>query len=242
MINEFRASFVDDLAKPSRFKVIFNPRDGKDGTVGTLTLAQRILDTKTLSLRCESASLPGRNLATADLRIYGPTEKFPYQSTYDDITLTFICTDSMKEKLFFNQWMEIINPENNWNFNYKSNYAMDITIQQFDNSNNVVHSIELIDAFPVSVNEMQLDWASVDTYHKLPVTFAYTYWKQKNNNYVSGIASTDEQITSDIPSLLSSPDSLAQRRGTFLNITNQSIGPFDTIKDQEASRVNKNKI
>lgn len=237
MITEFISSFTEELSKPSRFKVIFNP-------VSVNSQLSKILDAKTLALRCETASLPGRSIATADMRIYGPTEKFPYQSVYDDISLTFICTDSMAEKKFFNQWMEIINPENNWNINYKKNYVMDIEIDQYDNSDTVTHSIKLVDAFPINVNELALDWSTTDTYHKLSVTFAYTYWTKmsQSNGYEPELLdptnSLGGQTFSNIPSLLSSGAD-TQTIGTFLDVTNQSIGPFDSIKEQYASSVNK---
>jgi hypothetical protein len=237
MIDQFRASFTNDLAKPSRFKVKI---------LAAPEAVRGIISGETLSFRCESASLPGRNISTADIRIYGPTEKYPYQTSYDDMTLTFICSDTMVEKVFFDQWMEFINPQDNWNFEYKSKYKTDITIEQYDNMGEISHTIQLIDAFPISMNELGLDWSNGDSYHKLSVSFAYTYWTRKltTNGYEPEILSTDQQFINEIPSLLSSPDSLAQRRGTFLNVSNQSIGPFDTIKDQEASRVNsiKNSI
>jgi len=227
MIIDFLSSFKESLAKPSRFKVVFTPKKNT-------TLLNRIINPEKLSFRCDSTSLPGRNIATGDMRIYGPTEKFPYQSMYDDITMTFICTDSMVEKTFFDQWMEVINPQDNWNFDYKENYSMNISIEQFDNIGNISHAITLIDAFPVSMNDMPLDWSNGDSFHKVSVTFAYTYWKRKET------LSNDQQIINEIPSLLTStPDSLAQRQGTYLSVTNQSIGPFDTLKDQEASRINK---
>lgn len=168
MIQDFLSSFTEELAKPSRFDVNLNV---------PLDLAYAVgMDSKTLSLRCENATLPGRTLATSELRIYGPTEKFPYQSTYDDITLTFICTSSMLEKSLFNQWMDKINPTESWNFDYKSNYVTDMSITQYDMSDSEVHTVELIDAFPISVNQMDLDWSNDTTYHKISVTFAYTYW------------------------------------------------------------------
>lgn len=169
MINEFKSSFVDDLARPSRFKVKI--------TLPPYLATKGITDSRQLSLRCENAQLPGRSIATGDLRIYGPTEKFPYQSTYEDMTLTFIVGNSMVEKTLFNEWLDYINPTQNWNFEYKKNYACEIVITQYDLSNNEVHSVKLIDAFPISVSQLDLDWSNDNAYHKLNVTFAYTYWE-----------------------------------------------------------------
>ena len=132
----------------NEYLVELRRHNDSDGALGTT------MNSRTLSLRCENASIPGRTLATSDLRIYGPTEKYPYQSTYDDITLTFICDDNMMEKTAFDNWMEQINPKFSWNFDYKANYATRITIIQYDNADNEVHKINLVDAFPVAVSQL----------------------------------------------------------------------------------------
>ena len=167
MIQKFISSFTDDLAKPSRFEVKINPPSVLNSGISSETLA----------LRCENASLPGRTLATADHRIYGPTEKYPYQSTYEDISLTFIVTSSMVEKTLFNTWLDYINSPTTWNFEYKSNYATDILISQYDTSNREMHQVKLHEAFPISISQLDLDWGNDDAYHKLSVVFAYTYWE-----------------------------------------------------------------
>ena len=170
MINDFRSSFVDELARPSKFKVLLTVPPSIRGVAGS--------DSKTLSFKIENTVLPGRTVATSDLRIYGPTEKYPYQTTYEDITLTFICTGSMVEKTLFDTWMQLINPSETWNFEYKKHYvAPDITIIQYDNSNNEIHKVRLIDAYPIAMNQLDLDWSNDSTYHKLSVVFAYTYWE-----------------------------------------------------------------
>lgn len=167
-IKEFRASLDKELAIPSDFRVIITP---------PLSISE-LMTSGQLAFRCESANLPGRTVATSDLRIYGPTEKFPYQTTYEDITMTFICSGDMAEKTFFDGWLELINPSTKWNFEYKENYVTTIEIDQFDRGINKPYKVELKDAFPVSVNQLDLDWSNNSTYHKLSVTFAYTSWER----------------------------------------------------------------
>ena len=178
-INNFLATFKDDLAKPSRFEVVITP---------TNPILSGIMSSSELIVRCENAVLPGRTMETADLTIYGPVEKYPYRTSYEDITLTFICTDAMKEKKFFNTWMEIINPQESWDFAYKATYRSNIEIRQYDNANKIVHSVYLMDAFPTAVNQLDLDWSSSDTYHKLSVVFAYTYWSNSMSSSAMGAA------------------------------------------------------
>jgi len=138
--------------------------------------------TKSLALQCEIAQLPGRSLATADNRVYGPVQKYPTNSTYSDIVLTFICTNDFYERKFFDVWMDSIIPRDTNNVRFKKGldgtggYTSDISIIQFDDTIKQVYAVKLINAFPTSINEMQLDWSS-DTYHKLSVNFTYEYYK-----------------------------------------------------------------
>lgn len=173
-IAEFKSSFTTDLAKPSRFDVeIPIP----------LGLVPYLQTSRRLNLRCEGAELPGRTIATTSQKIYGPEEKYAYQSTFNDITLTFIVGDDMKEKLFFDAWMEWMNPSLTYNMKYKGDYAIPLRVNQYDVQNKISYSVDMLDAFPVSMNQMDLDWSS-DGHHKLAITFAYTSWK---NNSVQAL-------------------------------------------------------
>jgi len=174
-IAEFKASFRTELARPNKFDVFIPIPVG---------LAPYLIVSRALNYRCESTDLPGRAIATTTQKIYGPEEKFPYQTTYNDISLTFICTDKMEEKNFFDAWLEYINPSVTFNFKYKEKYAVNLRINQYDVRNKVSYSVDLVEAFPIGINEMPLDWSS-DGYHKLTVTFAYTKWR---NNSVQALA------------------------------------------------------
>jgi hypothetical protein len=98
--------------------------------------------------------------------------------------MTFIVSDDMNEKIFFDSWMELINPTTDYNFQYKANYAVDISINQYDVTNKLTYSGVLQEAFPIDVNQLDLDWSSVDSYHKLSVVFVYKQWQ---NTTVSNI-------------------------------------------------------
>jgi hypothetical protein len=169
-ISEFKSTFTKDLARANRFDV---------NIPIPLTLIPYIKSAKNLVYRCENANLPGRSLMTTEQKIgSNPIEKYPYMTSYNDIDLTFIVDGDMNQKVFFDAWLNYINPSYNYNFRYKSDYATVITINQYDVTNQVSYSINLYDAYPISMNQLDLDWSS-DSPHKLSVTFAYTRW---NNN------------------------------------------------------------
>jgi len=133
-----------------------------------------------LALQCESAELPGKTLATADVKIYGPTFKVPYQTQYADTNLTFLCTNDFYERKLFDRWMEAIMPSDTNNLRFpkgqQSRYLTNIKIIQYDDFIKQIYAVELMDAFPVGVAPQTLSW-SEDGFHRLSISFAYQKYR-----------------------------------------------------------------
>lgn len=133
-----------------------------------------------LALQCESAELPGKTLQTAEVKIYGPTFKVPYQTAYNDTTLTFICTNEFYERKLFDRWLEAIMPPDTNNLRYAkdeaSRYMTNIKIIQYDELIKNIYSVELIDAFPIGIAAQPLSWAE-EGFHRLSVQFAYQRYR-----------------------------------------------------------------
>lgn len=129
-----------------------------------------------LSLQCESAELPGRNIGTADVKIYGPSFKVPTSTSYNDTTLTFLCTNDFYERKLFDKWLESIHPSDTNNFRFpkgeKSGYLTNITVIQYDDFIKQIYAVKLIDAFPTAIAPQALSWGE-DGFHRLSITFAY---------------------------------------------------------------------
>jgi len=182
-INDFLSSFSAELARPSKFDVTIPV---------PLSLANLKTSAKNLTFRCESAAMPGRTFETTVKKLgSAPVEYFPYHNNYQQATMTFIVSDDMNEKIFFDAWMELINPTTTYNFEYKANYATDITITQYNQQGQATYSGILQEAFPIDVNQLDLDWTT-DSYHKLAVVFVYKQWQ--NNS----VAVLRDNIVSDL--------------------------------------------
>jgi len=136
---------------------------------------------------CEVAEFPGRGFQNVDLRYYGPSFKMPFQTSYEDINLTFLCRSNSIERQLFDDWMDLINPVNTFDFNYRDDYACQIDIFQYSEydkkggygSSDVEYMFSLKDAWPVLVNPQQVTWAD-DQFLRLGVTFTYTKWTRGN--------------------------------------------------------------
>lgn len=131
--------------------------------------------TEQLVYLCEAAEYPGRGFLNVDLRHYGPNFKLPYQSTYEDITLTFICRNGSYERQYFDNWQAVINSPSSFDFNYRDDYSARIEIFHLDDENVPQYYFTLLNAYPTLVNPQQLTWAD-DQFLRLGITFTYTWW------------------------------------------------------------------
>src|SRR5665213_122164 len=166
-----------DLAKSSRFLVVIPP---PTKVVNYNSLGFSAAD---LTYLCESAEMPGRGFMSDDARYYGPGFKIPYKTNYDDLNLTFLCRDNFIEREFFDNWLEVINPSNTYDFEYRSNYDTNLYIYQMSDIQNsdgtqqrYVYTLE--HAYPLLINPQPVTWAD-DNFHRLTVTFTYTRWRRQ---------------------------------------------------------------
>lgn len=194
-LNDFLSSFTNDVARPNRF-------------LARINVPQPLIPLKKqtggiLSLRCENAQLPGRTFGTVDQKFgSNPTQKHPIHTSYNDLELTFIVSGDMSEKTFFDIWMEYINPTGSFDFGYKldnsgggTGYASTITVTQYNVNNEPSYVVNIFNAYPIAVNQLDLDWSS-DGYHKLTVVFAYDYWQNGGVSVLqgSGILPSSENV------------------------------------------------
>jgi hypothetical protein len=135
-----------------------------------------------LALQCESAELPGRELITTDVKIYGPTFKVPYQTQYNQLALNFVCTNEFYERKLFDRWLDAIMPSdtNNLRFpkggNTGTGYMTNIKVIQYDDFIKQIYAVEMIDAYPISIAAQPLSW-SEEGFHRLTVQFAYQKYR-----------------------------------------------------------------
>jgi hypothetical protein len=219
-INEFKSSFRTDVSRNNKFDVNINI---------PLVMIPYVSSARSLTYRCENANLPGRTFATTEQKTYGPIEKYPYLSTYNDMDLTFIVDDDMSQKIFFDAWMNYINPQYNNNIRFKGDYATIITINQYDVTNKLSYSVNLYDAYPISMNQLDLDWAG-DGHHKLVVTFAYTYW-QNNSAQALGMQLVDYGISA-VADILGAPSGGSDTTQTTTPFQPSGALPSDQITNE----------
>lgn len=176
-LSKFRAG-IGGLVRPNLFNAtLVGYTKVAGGLSGTL---DNINDT--FSFRCEKAELPGRTLATADDAVGGgPALKLPYDVTYNDITLSIICSDDMIERTFFEEWMDRIigrgGRSNAGLVSYYSDYALGVSliVDQLNEQNKILFRYTLKDIYPTALTPMNATWEETNTYQRFGVTLAYRY-------------------------------------------------------------------
>lgn len=169
-------------AKQCRFAVRITPT-GASNFLNQYNYAPFMRD---LTLLCESTELPGRGFDISEVRYYGPTQNVPRNSKYADThDLRFICRQESFERQLFDDWLEIINPSNVFDFNYPEQYYCQIDIYQLAEyprqaaglatEPKAVYQWSLYKAWPMAVNPQPVTWGDQDIL-RLDVSFAFKYW------------------------------------------------------------------
>ena len=134
-----------------------------------------------LSMLCDTVSLPTKSLATYEKQIYGPVKAMPYRMTFTEASMSFIMTDGMTEKKYFDAWQNKIVDNKTGNLEYFDNYVVDINIKKFPHagieSSLPTYEVNLIDAWPSIVAEIQLSHSGGAEAMKLPITFQFKKWE-----------------------------------------------------------------
>lgn len=146
---------------------------------------------------CDSASLPGLTFNSDEVRPsgYGNLQKRPYASQFNDVNVTFYNDSDGRVMSFLHLWQQSI-----YNFNNSTNpnatarglinntfaypngtdgtdgYYGIVDIIHYSEDEKEILTYQLIDAFPITINDVQIDWNMNDQIVKIPVTFSYTYW------------------------------------------------------------------
>jgi len=185
------------LARPNRFMIEL-PRIGSVGM-------------DHMNVLCRAATMPGKQIATADRRIGMEFEKVAYGYAVDDVPMTFLMLNDYSVKKYFDAWRNAIIDENTHQVGYKENYQAKVVIHQLSEGipsffiganfklgpisikggksinipgiqmRNTVYSVELIDAFPTTIGQIDFN-NEQDGIVEFNVVFSYTNWRRSRSS------------------------------------------------------------
>ena len=201
------------LARPTRFEVVIP-------IPPALRNAFTPQQTNIVSLFCEAAVLPPQIIGVKQQRIIGPSYQRPVGVEFggEGLPMTFLLDREMDIKGFFDSWLNKIVHPLQFYVSYPDQYITNIDIHQLDEQNNYTYSIRLVDAFPRSMNIVDLNHSNQNQVSKLNVNFAYRRWhsSQKLSNKVP-YAATEDSISNTERKSLERNQSLGESRPPGIN-------------------------
>lgn len=137
--------------------------------------------TKTVNLSCANVSLPGRTFSTnPQTGIPGPDIKYPYQVAYEDAIFSFLTTDNLLQREYFETWMDTINirPNNDYGYSkfmFPITYQKKIQIFTLNETGNPNYIAELQNAYPIGIQASELSHAN-EAIMLTNVTITYSHY------------------------------------------------------------------
>ena len=213
---------TDGMSRKNRYEVTLYPPTGARGSRGNTTnVFSKIMGdllgdgtVRATGLRCESISLPGRNMdSTPDSNIYGPEREIVTGYSFGDINATFQCSSDMREKKYWETWQRLTYNPKTFDIGYYNDYVGTVDIHTLDEQENRRYGCRLVEAWPKSIGPQQLAYNDFNTYQTVEITIAYRYWinltdeSSEPRSIGSRIAeravdTVTRRITSQIPSVI----------------------------------------
>ena len=185
------------FARSNQFLVELPTTFNAGGFLGALTtlFTSGNMGGGNLNLLCASASLPGKQILTLDRRTGMQFEKVAYGYAVEDVSLTFIALNDYGTRKYFDAWRAAVINETGQTVGYKRDYAKPVKIHQLRKpikslgtsigpininvglGGGTVYSVELIDAFPTTINAVELN-NELDGLVQINVQLSYTNWQR----------------------------------------------------------------
>lgn len=170
-LSDFKSSIkLNGISRNSRFEITFTPPIGVPGLV----------DSREISIRCHTGSLPPINIKTKDyIDGQGQIRKMPVNYDHGHV-LTFTFYNDVRSRVYSGllAWSNNVayTPiANDHRINYYNNFTGSIDVKQLDEQDNVRYAYKLFEAYPITVHQVDLKSDEHDTAQLITVDFAYRY-------------------------------------------------------------------
>ena len=213
---------TDGMSRKNRYEVTLYPPTGARGSRGNTTnVFSKIMGdllgdgtVRATGLRCESISMPGRNMdSTPDTNIYGPEREIVTGYSFGDINAIFQCSSDMREKKYWETWQRLTFNPKTFDIGYYKDYVGTVDIHTLDEQEKRRYGVRLVEAWPKTIGPQQLAYNDNNTYQTVDITIAYRYWinltdeSSEPRSIGSRIAeravdTVTRRITSQIPSVI----------------------------------------
>ena len=200
----------EGFARPTRFMVDFILPKGvktefvslglkqeteRSTLIGQLTEGNKIQ--RGLRAYVDSVDMPGRNLDTVDLKIYGPKRQIVNGHSFSgEIEMSVYCDKYMRQRSFFEMWQKAAFDQGTNNVHFYDEYTGGLRIYQLgafagnQDRDRIAYGVELFECFPKTISAVSYGHGQTDEIQKISVTLAFRNWinltMDKTGTYTTG--------------------------------------------------------
>ena len=218
VLSSFRTN--EGYAQPNKYEVSIFPPIGGQSWPESNHISSVRGDAQEISLRCETVTLPGRNLSsTPDTNVHGPLREVVNNVNYaDSVTMVFQASSDLRERVFFERWQYTTFNPNTWNVGYYNDYIGTVDIYLLSKAadpwgaDQRQYGLRLHECFPKEIAPTELSYASNNEIIRLTIDMNFRYWStlditQETPSLNDRIGQTitdviQRNITGAIPSVL----------------------------------------
>lgn len=139
-----------------------------------------------LTFRIIDTDLPGREVFTLDYKQYGPAYRMGYDMGPGNINFYVLLSEDFAEREYFDSWIDDIigkfrvddQQKNSFDIGYYDDYIGNAVITVYSEVQEAVYSVELVEAYPISIEPARLTYIAGEEMLVMGVTMAYRYYKQ----------------------------------------------------------------
>ncbi len=176
-VDRFKSSLTNGGARPNQFMVQLSfPTYAPAGALAKARAPFLV----------SVAELPGQTVNPAVVQYRGREVKFVGDRVYAPWTITVLNDAEMSIRSAMEQWMAGMEDyATKIGRNQPFEYQQDADIFQLDRNGNILKSYKLVNAFPVDVSPVGLDFGANDQISSFTVTFQYQHFTTSNNPLAS---------------------------------------------------------
>lgn len=172
-ISGFRASVVNGLVRPNSFRVELDFPAFVTGGAAAVGLG---------TFHCKAAQLPASNVNPIPVFYQGRSINVAGERTFDPWTVV-VYNENFLVRDALTRWSHGINNiDNNTGVIQPALYQKDLVVKQLSRNGDVLKSIKLIDAMPIQVSPIELDFENNAQVEIFTCTFVYNYFTESNVN------------------------------------------------------------
>jgi hypothetical protein len=139
---------------------------------------------------CKGAQLPASSIDNTPVNFRGRQVNFAGERTFAPWTVTVLNDNDFLIRNSMEAWMNGINSNvNNTGLINPAQYQVDMEVFQLDRNGNQIKAYKFVDAFPVEVSTIELNFDSNNQIEEFTTTFQYNYWTSTSSTSTGSLIS-----------------------------------------------------